>query len=173
VTEKSAARLKNRLLSRVFGALPQLARGWSRTVGRVEGEVGWTSPRKPLREATLAVITTGGVHLKSQEPFDMADAEGDASYRAFAAAAPPDALTITHDYYDHRAAERDLNLVLPLERLRELQARGGLGRVHETAYSFMGHIAGSHLERLRRETGPEVAERLAREGADYALLVPA
>ncbi|MBI5444134.1 MAG: hypothetical protein HY900_23355 [Deltaproteobacteria bacterium] len=165
-------RERNRLLARVFERLPALGRLWSRTVAADRGEVGWTQPRKRLREAVVAVITTGGVHLKEQVPFDMEDPRGDPSYRAFPADVSPDALTITHDYYHHEDADRDLNLVLPLERLRELERAGAL-RLHPTAYSFMGHIDGEHVETLRARTAPEVAARLAEAGADYALLVPA
>jgi D-proline reductase (dithiol) PrdB len=166
-------RRRNRLFARAYRLFPRLARGWATTVPPLGGELGWAPARKPLREASLAVITTGGVHAKTQEPFDMEDPEGDPTFRALPARTPRASLTITHDYYDHRPAERDLNLVLPLERLHELEAHGALGRVHETAYSFMGHIDGRHLERLRRDTAPEVAGELARAGVDYALLVPA
>ena len=37
----------------------------------------------------------------------------------------------------------------------------------------MGHIDGAELQRLQEETAPEVADRLASTGVDYALLIPA
>ena len=36
---------------------------------------------KPLSECTFSLITTGGTHLSTQTPFDMLNADGDASFR--------------------------------------------------------------------------------------------
>jgi D-proline reductase (dithiol) PrdB len=146
---------------------------WARRLEVHEEPIPWASPRKPLREAELAVVTTGGVHLRSQQPFDMGDPDGDPNYREIPATSPRETLTITHDYYDHRDAEKDLGLVLPLAELRELVDAGALGALHAVAYSFMGHIAGRHLAILVATTAPNMARRLADAGVDYAFLVPA
>ncbi|RMG92796.1 MAG: hypothetical protein D6708_06060 [Candidatus Dadabacteria bacterium] len=164
---------KDRMLAKVFTRFPGLAARWAEGLERDPDRVPWTPARRPLAEATVALVTTGGVHLRDQPPFDMADPEGDPSFREIPVDTSPEALTITHDYYDHTDAEKDLNLVLPVERLREAVAAGAVGALHPVAYSFMGHIDGPHVETLRRKTGPEVAGRLARAGVDYALLVPA
>lgn len=169
----SHARLKNRLLARVFTAFPFLAERWGRGLETDHGEIPWAEPRKPLREAKLALVTTGGVHLKNQPPFDMADPNGDPSFREIPVGAPQDSLTITHDYYDHRDAEEDLNLVFPVQRLQELVEAGTLGALNPLAYAFMGHIDGPQLQTLVSETAPEAARRLADTKVDYALLVPA
>lgn len=164
---------KNRVLARVFTAFPALAARWARKLDAYGEPIPWTTPRKPLPEAELAVVTTGGVHLRSQTPFDMGDPDGDPSYREIPVTSPREALTITHDYYDHRDAEEDLGLVLPVAELRELADAGALGALHPVAYSFMGHIQGRHLPTLVAKSAPEVARKLARAGVDYALLVPA
>jgi D-proline reductase (dithiol) PrdB len=87
--------------------------------------------------------------------------------------APRAALTITHRYYDHRAADRDLNVVLPLDRLRELAAEGRVGGLAPRAYGFMGHVDGRHVSTLIERTAPEVAQHLAADGADAVVLTPA
>jgi D-proline reductase (dithiol) PrdB len=79
---------------------------------------------------------------------------------------------ITHDYYDHADADRDVNIVFPVERLRELAAAGEIGKLAERHYAFMGHITGPHVETLRRRTGPEVAALLKKAGVDVVLLTP-
>jgi D-proline reductase (dithiol) PrdB len=169
----SFVRLKQQLLARIFTAFPSLAARWGRRLAMNTGEIPWAVPEKPLKRAVLALVTTGGVHLKNKEPFSMADPEGDPSYREIPVDAPRDLLTITHDYYDHRDAEKDLNLVLPLQRLQEMAAAGALGALHPVAYSLMGHIDGPHLQTLQEKTAPEIARRLAAARVDYALLVPA
>lgn len=168
-----SSRLKNRLLARLFTAFPSLAERWGRRLEAHEGDIPWAVPEKPLREAVLALVTTGGVHLSTHPPFDMADPNGDPTFREVPVDMPRARLTITHDYYDHRDAERDMNLVFPAQRLKELAEAGALGGLHPMAYSFMGHIAGPHLKTLQAESAPEVARRLADAKVDYALLVPA
>lgn len=167
------ARLKNLVLARIFTVFPGLAAQWGKGLARDSSEIPWIAPRKPLREAVLALVTTGGVHLRSDTPFDMSDPNGDPTFREIPVDLQAELLTITHDYYDHRDAEKDLELVLPVRSLRELVERGALGALHPIAYGLMGHIDGPHLETLRQRTAPEIARRLAEAGVDYALLVPA
>jgi D-proline reductase (dithiol) PrdB len=137
------------------------------------GAVPWVEPRLPLRQAVLALVTTGGVHLDTQTPFDMTDPNGDPSFREVPVNATRKSLTITHDYYDHRDADNDLNLVFPVQRLEEIRQAGALGGLHHLAYSLMGHIDGPHLQVLVEETAVEIARRLSVAGVDYVLLVPA
>ncbi len=164
---------KDRMVAKVFTRFPGLAARWARGLAADTEPIPWTPVTKPLAEATLAVVTTGGVHLRTQAPFDMVDPGGDPSFREVPMNAAPTDLIITHDYYDHADAERDLNLVFPAGRLREAVAAGVVGRLHGVGYSFMGHIDGAHVETLRRRSAPEVARRLAGAHVDYALLVPA
>lgn len=173
MNKMTAISIKNRLLSRIFTAFPALAAAWGRSLPADRGEVPWTEPRQPLAESCLAIVTTGGVHRTDQPAFDMLDRAGDPSFREVPVTTPREMLTITHDYYDHRDADQDLNLVLPVDRLREIVQAGGIGSLHEMAYCLMGHIDGPHLATLVGVTAPEIARRLAAAKVDYALLVPA
>lgn len=166
-------RAKNKALAKVFTAAPSLAANWAEKLDADGGVIPWSKPEVPLNQATVAVITTGGVHLKNEPAFDMADEDGDASWRAIPTDTPVEQLEITHDYYNHSDARKDLNLVLPMERLAELEEEGVIGKLHHTAFSFMGHIDGGHVESLTSETAPEVAKMLKEANVDYALLVPA
>ena len=125
----------------------------------------------PLSETELALVTTGGVHLKDQEPFDIDDPLGDCSYREVPADVPFERLTWTHYYHaPERAEVGDLDCVFPLRTARSLVEAGIVGSLAERHYSFMGAIpdAGPLIER----TGPEVAERLSKDGVGAALLTP-
>jgi D-proline reductase (dithiol) PrdB len=88
----------------------------------------------------VALVTTGGVQLRTQPPFDMNNPFGDPSFREIPAAVSPAQLTITHDYYDHRDAGRDPNIVFPWQSLRELVEQGAVGRASPVHLGFMGHI---------------------------------
>jgi D-proline reductase (dithiol) PrdB len=103
----------------------------------------------------------------------MTDPDGDPSLRVIPADVAPGAVTITHKYYDHSAADRDLNVVLPVDRLRELVAAGQAGGVAPRMYSLMGHIDGPHVRTLMERTAPDVAQRLRGDGADAVVLTPA
>lgn len=171
----SLQRLKHRLIAHLATRFPALA---ERLVAGYQAQasdqaIPWTPAAKPLSRCTLALVTTAGVHHGAQPPFDMQDAHGDASYRELDGATIESDFAITHDYYDHRDAERDLNLVLPLARLRELVAEGKIGRLAERHYGFMGHIDGPHIATLKQQTAPAVAARLKAAGVDVVLLTPA
>ena len=161
------------LIGALYSRVPALARRWGRGFDALSFEdVPFTHMRKPLRECRLALITTGGVHLRDQPPYDMADPRGDPTYRTIPAGTPPERLTITHDYYDHTDAERDLNILFPLALFRELAERGRIGSL-ATCYSFMGHIEPPHIDTLLDVTAPQVAGKLKQENVDAALLTPA
>ena len=168
-------RLKNRLIAKLVTRFPVLARPLlaAQYVLDTTEEVPWTPVRKPLRESTVAVVTTAGVHHRQQKPFDMLDREGDPSFRVLNGETIGKDFRITHDYYDHGDAERDLNIVLPLQRLEELAREGAIGRVADDHYGFMGHITGRHLSTLLGQSAPQVTALLKLAGVDCVLLTPA
>lgn len=165
---------KNRTLAKVVRYCPGLVRRWARgqTFSR-SADVPWTSLQKPLMACRVALITTAGVHLKTQRPFDMRHALGDPSFREIPATAAPEQLTITHDYYDHRDADRDMNIVFPWQRLHELADGGIVGEVAPVHLGFMGHIDGDLVSILRQQTAPTAAHLLMQHHTDVALLFPA
>ena len=166
--------LPNSMVVQAFKHVPWLASRWAKSHQFVEGrDIPWTPLSKPVAESVIALVTTAGVHLKSQEPFDMDDPDGDPSFREIPSDARKEDLTITHKYYDHSAADRDINVVLPLDRMREFVAGGRIRGVAPVVYGFMGHIHGRHLARLLAESAPEVARRLKSDGADAVVLTPA
>jgi D-proline reductase (dithiol) PrdB len=78
-------------------------------------------------------------------------------------------MAISHQAYDRADALRDINLVFPLERLRELESEGVIGELAAEHYGF--GLMGS-AQRLM-PTIREVAQRISDAGVDLALLVPA
>lgn len=161
------------LVGWLYSRVPALARNWGSRFDALQfDQVPFVPMRVPLAQARVALITTGGVHRRDQPPFDMVDPDGDATFRTIPAATTPDDLMITHDYYDHRDADQDLNILFPLALIRELVAAGHIGALG-TSYGFMGHIEGPHLETLLRTTAPQVAGMLKQERIDAVLLTPA
>lgn len=166
-------RFKNKIMAKLLTRFPYL---FDRAVEKVErmevSGIPWAPLKKPLSRSKVAIVTTAGVHLKDQAPFDMHDKNGDPSYRELPSSAPRASYMITHDYYDHSDADRDLNIVFPIDRVRELIEEGALGSMAETNYGFMGHIDGPHVETLIKKTAPDIARRLKANGVDVVILTP-
>ena len=127
---------------------------------------------KPLRECTVAIVSTAGLVLPSQEPFDNDVKGGDWSLREIPADADPRALIDAHrsQSYDHAGVHEDANVAFPIERLRELQVEGSVGAINHRHFSFMGSITAP--ARLMRESAPAAADALVADRVDAVLLVP-
>ena len=128
----------------------------------------FTVPAKPLSACRLAIVTTAGVHRRSDRPFGP----GEQTYRVIPADTPPADVVQSHTSlgFDRVPIMRDLNIAFPVDRLSELVARGELGGLGPQHYSFMG--AQREVGRIERETGPEVGRRLRDEGVDLAFITP-
>ena len=130
----------------------------------------WARPAKPMAAWRVALVTTAGVYLRSQPPFDAQDPQGDDSYREIPAAAQPGELAVAHDHYDHADADRDINCVFPLQRLHELAEEGVIGSVASCHFGLMGFIP--NPDHLVESTAPAIAERLKADGVDAVFLTP-
>lgn len=91
--------------------------------------IAWVPMTKPLAESTIALVSTAGVHLKSQPAHDLHNPHGDASFRAIPGDTPPHDLAVDHLHYDTTDANTDPNCVFPLDRLHELAHTGVIGAV--------------------------------------------
>lgn len=168
-----------KLSNRLFG-IPAVAQLWAKlTAGRVGGLVDLSSGipfarrQKPLRQSKVALLTTGGIHLVDQPPFDMENPDGDATYREIPGDVALAQITITHKYYDHTDADADLNVIFPLSHFRDLVAKGIIGALAPRHFGFMGHIDGEQVSILNERTAPAVAAKLRADGVDFAFLTPA
>jgi D-proline reductase (dithiol) PrdB len=165
---------KNKLLAKLFTKFPKLVNRWAeKTTFQESLDIPWTPLKKEIKDCRIALITTGGVHLKSQPPFDMKNPDGDPTYREIPRDTPLEDLTITHDYYNHSDADQDINIIFPVERLKELACQHVIGEEAPFHYGFMGHIDKDLVNILRQQTAPEVAKKLKNARIDAVLLTPA
>jgi D-proline reductase (dithiol) PrdB len=130
----------------------------------------FTAMPKPLRESTVALVTTAGVHLAAQTPFDLRDEHGDWSWRAIPGDVDVRDISVSHEHYDTSDANSDPNVVFPIDALRELAREGVLGAVSSLHAGLMGWIPDGAP--LRDETAPEVARALLEAGVDAVVLTP-
>lgn len=125
----------------------------------------WTPFAKPLDRARIAVMTTGGIHLAHQEPFDV---DGDWSYREIPLDTPPEDFRVAHTHYDTNGVAEDVDAVFAIHRLQELADEGIVGEAQSPTYSFMGYIR--DVAGLIEVSAPEVAQRLKDDGVDGVVI---
>jgi hypothetical protein len=138
--------------------------------------IPWTPVAKPLSESKVALLTTAGVSMQGDPPFDMEmerkrPTRGDPSWRSLRSDATSDTILANHLHIDTGYIERDLDVALPLARLHELAHQGVIGSVAEHHYSIMG-FQGNDASRLEHESAPAIAEAMKSEEVDLALLAP-
>jgi D-proline reductase (dithiol) PrdB len=166
--------IKDKYIAKLLTKYPTLFERWARNADVVEfSDTPWTPFDGEVSRSRIALITTGGVHLSTQQPFNMKDPFGDHSFREIPSDAAAENLFITHNYYDHSDADKDINIVFPLERLQYLKHNEEVGGVNFRHFSFMGHIKHDHIDVLIKDTAPRVAAVLKSDGVDIAILTPA
>jgi hypothetical protein len=127
---------------------------------------------RPLPEARVALVSSAGLVVPGDEPFDDKVKGGDFSHRLVAADVNLAGLEDHHrsDAYDHSGVAADRNMALPLDRLHELAEAGEIGSVAPRHISLMGSITAPG--RLVRRTLPKVVDLLVADHVDVALMVP-
>ena len=96
----------------------------------------WASFKKRLSESKIAILTTGGVYVEGQKPFNT---DGDSSYREIPLGTPADQFRIAHTHYDTTGVAEDINAVFAIHRLQEIIRDGIVAESSTLAYSFMGY----------------------------------
>ncbi len=166
-------RIKNRGIAKIISYYPALTRRFINSYKPRESiDIPWTPVTKLLSRSRVAIVTTAGVHHIDDSPFKMNEPDGDPTFRTIKTKKPGSKLMITHDYYDHTDADKDINIVFPIERLKDFEHDGLIGKVADKHYGFMGHIDGEHIDTLITTQAPEVAQRLKNDNVDVVLLTP-
>ena len=125
----------------------------------------WITPR-PLTESKIALITTAALHRRDDPPFRFADS----GYRIIPDDIDRNDLVQAHISvnFDRTHYQRDLNVVLPLDRMHELADAGEIGGVSPMHFSILGATEAFLLE----PSAAEMAQRMRDLGVDTALLIP-
>jgi len=125
----------------------------------------WAPLKKPLAQCRVGFATAGGIHRRDQTPFHTA---GDSTFREIPIDTPSSDLMVTHGGFDNSDINKDVNAMLPIDRLRELAAAGYIGGLSPFLIGFMG--GGGNVEKFRGETGPAIARKFKEAGVDIVLL---
>lgn len=130
----------------------------------------WTPFKKPLEQSRIALISTGGLYIRGeQEPFNPV--RDDLTFRLIPKTVDVKRLAISHDNYDHTDADKDPNVVFPLERMLELERQGFIGELAPEAITIMGRIF--RRTQLQKDMIPQMLDKLQAMRVDALFLVPA
>jgi D-proline reductase (dithiol) PrdB len=156
------------------GLTKRLVKSWIRRES--PRHIPWTPPCSPLSESTVALISSGGIALRTDQPFDQEGERqdpwwGDPSYRVVPQEATTADIRVYHQHIDPSLAERDVNCLLPIERLAELVKTGEVGHAAPSHYSFMGYVLDPR-EFLEKSV-PAILDHLQDDQVDVVLLIPA
>lgn len=135
----------------------------------------WTPLKKPLSKCIISLVSTAGISLKQDRPFDTAGERqnpwwGDPSFRVIPKTATEQDVRVDHLHVDTSYAENDLDCIFPLRRLQELEEAGDVGQSAPSHYSIMGYILDPRV--LLSETMPTIIQKLREECVDAAALIP-
>lgn len=112
----------------------------------------------PLSQRRVAIITTAGLHRRQDRSFTL----GMGEYRIIPNDTDMGDLIMSHvsSNFDRTGFQQDLNVVFPIDRLRELAADSSIGSVARYHYAFMGatpptahEVIAKDLAGLLREDG--------------------
>lgn len=130
--------------------------------------VPYTPLFKPLNKMNFSIVTTAGIRLTSQEPYND---EGDERFYVVPGDVNVADLTINYASpanYDFSDSLKDVNVVFPIDRLRELAAAGVIGGVAKKHIGLMGYTM--RLKKMYEETVPAIAKEIERSNTDGVIL---
>jgi D-proline reductase (dithiol) PrdB len=125
----------------------------------------WVAARA-LSTRRIAILSTAGLHRLGDRPFGV----GAADYRVIPADTAANELLMSHisTNFDRTGFQQDLNVVFPLDRLRELADKKIIGSLAAFHYSFMGATDPVQMEGTARG----LARIMKNDRVDTVLLVP-
>ena len=131
--------------------------------------VPFTPFDRDLNSSNIAIVSAAGVHLKSQDPFNIEDDLGDLSFRLMDDGVSSDELMVTHHHYDHADADEDINVVFPIDTLRDLVEEGFVGGLAKKHIGYMGYTM--RLKQMYDETAPDIAREIDRGSRAHAVIL--
>ena len=162
-----------------FHFLPPSLRAWlTKDIPKQEfsGPIPWTPLKGPVKETTFSLMTSAGISMKSDPPFDMERERkepkwGDPTSRNIPGRASQEDIDVNHLHINTDYIKEDMNVILPLTRFREFEEEGVIGGLAQTCYSFYGFQL--NPQELLEQTMPKVVAQMQKEGVEAVLLTPA
>ncbi len=126
-----------------------------------------TPLRKAISESTVGIFTSCGAQLPEDPKLGETE---DISFRLIHRDTPVSKLVISHQTKVRKWAVEDPNVAFPLDRMKELEADGTIGRLAHTAISMVGSI--QRFTDLVEQTVPAIKQIYDSQGVDLVFVFP-
>jgi D-proline reductase (dithiol) PrdB len=176
-----SARQSDEEMKRVdgFRFIPPGLRAWIRNSipeDDFKGTIPWTPLFKPASKTVFALVTSAGISLKIDPPFDMEREKkeptwGDRSYRMIPRGTTEKDVDVNHLHINTNYIKQDINVILPLARMAEFEQEKIIGRLAPTSYSFYG-FQWQNIDFLKEAIEP-ISKKMRLEGVEAVLMTPA
>ena len=120
----------------------------------------------PVARRRVAIISTAGLNERGGRPFAL----GETGYRLIRGDLDMADMVMSHvsTNFDRSGFQQDVNVIFPIDRLRELAAEGDIDSVADYHYSFMGATDPEQMA----PTIEHLAPLLKKDRVDAVLLAP-
>lgn len=120
----------------------------------------------PLTQRRIAIVSSAALIRRGDKPFPF----GSAECRFLPASTTAADILTSHVSinFDRAGFQRDMNVVYPIDRLRELAAEGVIGGLAETNFTVMGSTDPAGMT----PAADQIAGQLRQERIDLILLSP-
>ena len=127
-----------------------------------------TPPATPAdaSERHVALVSSAGFILRGERPM----LANEAGYREIPQSAADGDILCSHvsTNFDRSGFQQDVNVMLPRDRLRELEASAEIGKAAEIHYAFMGATTPTKMADKARDAG----RRMLALGVNTVVLAP-
>jgi D-proline reductase (dithiol) PrdB len=176
-----SARQNDKEMKRVdgFRFIPPGLRAWIRNSipeDEFKGTIPWTPMAKSMSKMTFALVTSAGISLKTDLPFEMEREKkeptwGDRSYRMIPRGTTEKDIDVNHLHINTNYIKLDINVILPLTRMAEFEKEGIIGCLAPTSYSYYG-FQWENTNFLKESFEP-ISKKMKLEGVEAVLMTPA
>jgi D-proline reductase (dithiol) PrdB len=144
--------------------------------GPFTGYIPWAELKKPVKELTFSLMTSAGINIKGDPPFDMEREKrepmwGDPTCREIPKHITETDIDVNHLHINTSYIKQDINVMLPVKRFKEFEDEGVIGRLAPTCYSYYGFQLDA--TEILDKAMPKVAAKMSEEGVEAVLLTPA
>ncbi len=125
--------------------------------------IPYTPLRRDLKDCRIALVSTSGAYVEGMQPFS----DNDLSFRLIPADTDSKKIHFVPGHFDTSKGAEDANIMLPIDRLRDLVSRGEVRTLAEHHIS-MGLT--TELRRLKETVSWEIAEVVMKMRPDVVVL---
>jgi D-proline reductase (dithiol) PrdB len=133
--------------------------------------IPWRAMTLPVAESRIALVTTGGLHLRTDTQFRaLQERLGDTDFRVLPHGTSADEIALDAPYVDQKETARDPEVALPMSVLDSLERDGLIGSPAPRHYSFCGGVVRPYPGLA--ESATRLATMLHDDQVDAVLLLP-